>query len=440
MSLSVLEAAREAPGALALVLGSDRLTFAELAERARRRMGELTDSPRAPLPVLATADLSALVTVYACLELRRPLVPIHARLPAEERDRRAAEGAAFKPVGPPGGEPLAFVYSSGTQGRPRAVELSRRAFVAAAAASAERLGWRDDDRWLLALSFAHVGGLSILVRCLLARRPVVVATGEGFSPAGILELLGRERVSLCSLVPTQLDRLLDEGSGAPPPSLRLVLLGGAAASRSLLERARARGWPVATTYGLTESCAQVATQRPGGGESGVGTPLQGVEVRLVEGRIEIRSPASMTAYHPGGLLPPRTADGFLPTGDLGRWEPDGSLAVLGRGDDLIVTGGENVMPGEVEAALDGCPSVAAACVFGLADPLWGQLVAAAIVPRGGDRDAAALARALRERLAPFQRPRRIAWFDELPLGPTGKLDRRAAARLATGRLEPLAYD
>ncbi len=437
MSFSVLDAAREAPSALALVVGDHRLTYAALAERVRERMETLGRHGKT-VAFVAAPDLETFLTVYACLELRLPFAPIHARLPPEERGRRLEESAGFQPVG---GEAsaLAFLYTSGTGGKPQAIELSRSAFAAAAAASAERLGWQPHDRWLLALSLAHVGGLAIVVRCLLGRRPVVSTAHAGFEPGEVLALLSGERVTLCSLVPAQLERLLTLRDH-PPPALRAVLLGGAAARPDLLRRAQARGWPVFTTYGLTETCSQVATQGPGTSTRGVGEALEGVEVRIVEGRIQVRSPALMTAYHPGGRRPASTADGWFPTQDLGRLEPDGTLHVIGRSDDVIVTGGEKVIPGEVEAALEACAGVAAACAFGIDDPIWGQLVAAAIVPLGRPPAPSALTNEIRPRLATFQRPRRIAFLEALLLTPTGKVDRSAVRRAAMERLTPLSFD
>jgi o-succinylbenzoate---CoA ligase len=441
VTLSVLTAAREAPSSLALVLGKARLTFGELAARVQARTEELRGR-EAPLAFVATTELDAFVSIYACLELRLPFVPIHPKLPVAERTRRLAEGSAFRPVGREGEEAaLAFVYTSGSAGLARAVELSRRAFTVAAAASAERLGWRDDDRWLLALSVAHVGGLSILIRCLLARRPVVVATGASFAPHEILELLSRDDISLCSLVPAQLEGLLDAAPEAPPPGkLRVVLLGGAGARPALLERARGRGWPVLTTYGLTETCAQVATQRRGSHAGGVGEPLEGIAVRVVDGVVEVRSPALMTAFHPGGVAPALTGDGWFRTGDLGRIDGAGSLWIAGRSDELIVTGGEKVLPAEVEQALEGCAGVASACVFGVEDPVWGQLVAAAIVAGPPAPDVRRLAREVGAKLATYQRPRRLALLDALPLNAAGKIDRKAVAREAAGKLVPLLLD
>jgi len=334
-------------------------------------------------------------------------------------------------VPPAPADPLAILFTSGTTGRAKGAVLPAAAFAAAADASAQNLGWRDDDRWLLALTPAHVGGLSILVRCLRARRAVVVGP---VTP----ETIARHRATLVSLVPTQAQRLLDSG-WTPPPHLRALLLGGGPAAPAFLGAADDRCWPVLTTYGLTETCAQVTTQRPGTrnrGERGAGPPLPGVRVRIsAAGTIQVGGPTLMRGYLRGAA--PFTDDGWLDTGDLGRLDDEGNLHVLARRTDLIVSGGENVYPAEVEAALLEIPGVAGACVFGVADELWGQVVCAALVCDGPGPDDAELRAHLDARLAGFKRPRHIARLDALSVGGSGKLDRAATAARALRLLRPV---
>jgi O-succinylbenzoic acid--CoA ligase len=339
---------------------------------------------------------------------------------------------------------LAALATSGSQGVARVALLSRRAFIASALASAENLGWRDDDRWLLCLPMAHIGGLSVVTRCLLARRPVVlVADAPGQSSAQRLaRAIEHAAPSLISVVPTQIAGLLElEPAFQMPGHVRVMLTGGAAATSQLLVACAERGWPVLTSYGLTEACSQVATQEPGTvnrGELGVGRPLGGVSVRIEEGLIHVAGPTLLTAY----LGDPGSADvdyaaGFR-TGDLGRIDAQGYLHVLGRADDLIISGGENVSPGEVESVLEGCPGVLAACVFPVPDPRWGQVVAAAL--RTQSRDVARLLIDVQQRaeqhLAPYKRPRFYACVADFAQGRTGKLDRRATAQRLIGQLHP----
>ncbi|MGB5701643.1 MAG: AMP-binding protein, partial [Polyangiales bacterium] len=316
-------------------------------------------------------------------------------------------------------------------------KLSRRAFVASEAAHAANLGWLPQDRWLLGMPPAHVGGLSILTRSLIARRCVVLDPGP-FDPAKTIRRMEREAVTLLSVVPTMLARLLASGDPCwrPVPALRAVLVGGAAFPESLRKHAVSQGIPVLSTYGCTEACSQVATQTLAqAGLPGSGAPLPGVEVRIDEGEIQVRAETLMQGYL--GMQPadePWTDDGWLRTGDFGEFAPDGQLVVRGRLDDMIVTGGENVAPQEVEAWLQSVPGVVAACVFGVDDEDWGQRVAAAIVIDEALYDPSAIPVRMGVELASHKRPKDFTVLDALPLNRSGKVDRAKVRALAEPRL------
>jgi o-succinylbenzoate---CoA ligase len=439
-ALSIAAAATEAGDRAALVVGERTLSFAALAAMASAIDVE---AGATPAPLVASPEPAAIAALLAHVDRGRPVALVHPRVAADEQARQAAVARAHAvPEGT-----LAVVFTSGSTGAPRGIVLSRASFLAAAAASAAHLGWRDDDRWLLALPLAHVGGLAVLLRCLVARRPVVVAGDD--LPAALA------RSTLASLVPTQLDALLADPAWRPRLSLRAILLGGAAASPALLDRAAARGVPFLTTYGMTETWGQVATQPLAtAGRRAPLTPLQGVTIeagRDDAGRGEAgRGAAGRAAPAPIRVLSPTRAtgvlgepptSGWLATSDLGWLDDRGDLHVAGRADDVIITGGENVHPLEVEAHLAAVPGVAAACVFAVADERWGQLVAAAVVPAPHIEPGA-----LRERivagltpLGAHHRPRRLAILPALPLGPTGKVDRRATASAAAAHLVGVAY-
>lgn len=445
MSFSAWAAARRAPSQLALVHAGRCWTFAELAEWVGREAAYLRPHLGEGWVRLTAAPTPAFVVrLFALWELNATPVLLHPRWREEER-RRAAQQvpqavdldalppAPPAPAAPPsplaGKRPMAVLFTSGSSGQPKAVALSRRAFAAAAHASRRRLGWKRGDRWLLALPPAHVGGVSILTRCLAARRAVVLASSQ--DPGELLAFMVDQRVSLASLVPTQLARLLRSPRSDPPPSLRAVLLGGAPCPPALLNEGRARGWPLLPTYGLTEACSQVATVAPGEEPVGCGRPLEGVQVRVVGGQIQVRGPTLLDGYLQAGRLTPAVgAEGWFPTGDAGQLDEEGRLFVLGRRDEVIITGGEKVAPAEVEAALTSCPGVAEALVVGLPDEVWGEAVGALLVPSAGvvpagDDAFAGLAR----QLAPFKLPKRVRWIAQLPLTPAGKPDRAAARAL-----------
>ncbi len=406
--LSILAAAREAPDRPAIVDEQGTLTFAELAERA---MALTAPSPtRAWLAPRAVRDDVA--RILGMLERRVGFLLAHARWTAHERDAAIARVGA----GTAAAREQVLVFTSGSAGRPKVVRLSHEALVAAAAAHALALPWRDDDAWLLCLPLGHVGGLSVLTRSLYARRPVILAP-EPFDPDALAALAGSRRATLASLVPAMLAALSDR---PPPTSLRAVLLGGAAAAPSLVARARAAGWPVLPTYGASETAAQVCAQRLGDERpTGVGPPLPGLEVRVRGGVIEVRGPTLMLGY----LDDPSPLDeGWLRTGDLGRIDAEGHLHVLGRADEVLITGGENVDPREVEDALLAHPRITEAIVLGVPDPRWGQRVVALIAGASAPGEDE-VHEHLRGRLAPYKRPRTVAFVRELPRLPSGKVDR-----------------
>ena len=373
------------------------------------------------------------------------LVPIG---PGEDEGRVRAD-LARRITRVPARTDLILRTSGSTTGTGRLIAMSAAALMASARATHARLG--GPGTWLLALLAHHVAGLQILTRSLEAgTEPVVVDTSAGFSPTALAEALSSARPSTgaaasrlyVSLVPTQLVRVLqDPQARRALAGADAVLLGGAAADPALLTRARGAGVTVVTTYGMSET---------GGGCVYNGRPLEGVEVTIHApdaegaGRVLISGPVLAEDY----LQPPgcRSDDdgGFhrsgtrrvLATSDRGRLHPDGRLEVLGRLDDVIITGGIKVEPRHVEEALTGIDGVAEACVVGLPDEQWGSRVVAAVVlepvgqPGRSKRwDDAALREAVRARLDGAHAPKRVVVLETLPLRPSGKVDRREVARL-----------
>jgi len=412
--LSITGAAREAPDRVAIETASRSLTFAACA-------AAIEAGPTPPAAIVATPSIETVLAIYAALAARRPIALVHHRLGPEEAERqRGAIERAELPA-----DAAVILFTSGSTGAARGVVLSRAALAAAANASALHLGWRDGDRWLLALSLAHAGGLSIVIRCLAARRPIVLCDRD-FERDLIARLL--ERCTLASLVPTQLAALLDDPAWRPSARLRAVLLGGAAAPPALLERAADRGVPFLTTYGMTESFGQLATAPLGraGDPRAPLVPLDGVTLdagsTLAPAPIVARAPMLATCYLDGTPIAPA-----FTTADLGHLT-GGTLHVAGRSDDVIITGGENVHPSAIEAVLAATPGVLAACAFGVHDERWGQVVAAALVVDAAFDPRTAAAR-WHAALPAHARPRRLALCAALPMLPSGKVDRRTAATL-----------
>lgn len=364
-------------------------------------------------------------------------------LDAGRLGRESAEPSApAAPAPQPAGSLHSLLFTSGTTGRPHAVPLTHGNHLASAAASAFNLGVRPGDDWLCPLPLAHVGGLAVLLRSVLYGTSVTLV--DGFDPLDLAARLRSGAVTHASLVPTLLRRLLEAAPGDAPlgsARLRAVLLGGGPVDPAVVERALARGLPLLGTYGMTETASQVATVPPeaaGARPGSAGLPLPGAELVI---RTEAGEPVptgETGEIHVRGAMVSREAvrssggtDGWLATGDLGRLDPDGFLWVEGRREGVVVTGGENVSAREVEAVLREHPQVADCAVAGLPDPEWGQVVAAAIVPRDPQAPPApdALAEHCRARLAPFKVPKRWRIVPELPRTPLGKVATEELRRL-----------
>jgi O-succinylbenzoic acid--CoA ligase len=397
-----------------------------------------------PRPAAATA-------VVAAWEAGEAVLPLDPDAPAPElagalaaaRPTHLLDGDGRSRLR--GGEPVepgiaAVVATSGTNGPPKAVELGADAISCSALAVSAALEAGPGDRWLCCLPVHGVAGLAVLARAWRTGLPVEVH--QRFDPAAVGAAAGR--ATLVSLVPTMLRRLL--AAGVEVARFRRVLLGGGPIPADLIEEAAGLGVGLVRTYGLTETFGGVvhdghpldgveleiggsgglqptSPEHRGSGGSRPGPP----EHREPDGEILVRGPMLFRRYRGD---PERTAaalrDGWLRTGDLGRLDPDGHLVVLGRRDELVISGGINVHPAEVEAVLATHPAVAEAAVAGRPDQEWGQRVAAFVVPRdpAAPPTLAELRAFALERLAPAKAPRELVLVPALPRGPSGKLLRR----------------
>lgn len=344
------------------------------------------------------------------------------------------EGPAQLP-GPHAADPHTVMPTSGTSGAPKAAAFQLGSHLAHARAAADRLSLTGEERWLAALAPAHIGGLALWIRA-ASLGATVVAT-QGFEAAQVSQLVDEGHVTHASLVPAMLAQLLDACDQEPPPdTFELALIGGAACPASLRERALEAGWPIALTYGLTEAASQVTTAPPSlvrDKPGTVGPPLDGVEITLGEAdEVHVRGPTLMDGYL-GEAERPIDEEGWLATGDAGRIDEDGHLWITGRLSERIVSGGLTIDPVEVEDVLREHPGVDDACVVGLPDETWGEIVTAAIVPReAGTLDAKTLRGFLEGNLASGKRPRAWAFLDALPRNANGKVDRDAVRKTVSG--------
>ena len=314
-------------------------------------------------------------------------------------------------------EPL-VVETSGSTGSPKRVVLSRRAVLASVEATARRLG--GEGRWLLALPASYVAGAQVITRSLVAGRAPVLLDDHGSvsAAAGVADL------DFVSLVPTQLRRMLDdEAETAALRSLRRVLLGGGPIEPGLRERAAASGVAVVTTYGSAETA---------GGCVYDGVGLDGVALKVdAEGRLLVTGPMLFDGYDGDPALTADVlVDGWFRTSDAARIDEDGRLQVLGRLDDVVVTGGVNVPGPAVARRLREHPSVAAAEVLGVPDPEWGNRLVAFVVPAAGVPSLDQLRDFVAEAHPRAWGPRQLVVLKAVPLLANGKPDRVRLRALA----------
>jgi o-succinylbenzoate---CoA ligase len=414
-------AAGRHPDRVAVETAEESVVYRELLLRAVRAAGALHVrgvTRGRPVGIVLEPGLPFVEALHGCLLLGAPAVPVDPRLSERERAAvlrdvdetvsrplRGETGVFQLPEPPPQEATALIVHTSGTTGRPKPVEITYGNVRANARALAQAMGLGDDERWLCPLPLSHVGGLMVVLRSALMATTAVLGPAERVSGGGI---------TTASLVPTQLQRLLDAGA-RPGPDLRRILLGGGAMSRALLARARSAGFKVCPSYGLTQACSTVTVGEPGDVET-AGRALPGVGVAITDDGEIIVSGATVNTL------------GSLRTGDLGRLDERGRLIVTGRKGDVIITGGENVSPGEVEAALTEHPDVVEAAVFSRPHPLWGEAITAMVVARpGAQLDQGALRAHCLARLAGFKVPKAFELVSELPRTASGKV-RRADLR------------
>lgn len=472
--------ASDCPDQAAIVCDGISLTHAALEQRvvaAASRLIDLGVEPGDRIAVGAANSIEWVTLVHAVNRAGATLVPLNTRLTSHEvaerlalfeprvvlgDDEFGAKRANTIPIQALAGsgslehgiaettDPSAIstiVSTSGTSGQPKGVCLTLANHLAAAAASHENLHCGPGDHWLINLPLYHVGGLSIVYRAALCGFTMVIHSD--FSPVRTLEAIRSESIAHLSLVETTLGRILELNGNRPfPDSVRAVLVGGGPVDDGLLRRARDLGLPVLPTYGLTEAGSQVATMRPSQPEAefGIGVPpLPTCEIEIrdpagravaaeTEGEIWIRGPMVTAGYWTsGGEIIPATIDGWLPTGDNGLMSLEGLLSVRGRKDAMIISGGENIYPAEIERALTRLPGIRRAAVLGISDPEWGQVPVALVeIDDGATETPAQWAKMLRSHLAGFKIPRRIIPVPALLVTSLGKIERSSLPNIYRG--------
>lgn len=493
------------PDKQSLIFGADRWTFQQLDQittQTAHRLGELGIASGDCVALMLRNTPEFVVLVHAISRLGAILVPINTRLSPDEISWQLADvgarlltfDASYAPSAqqaasslpdlmtlpmeelfqvPSATVPLqenfdlsavqTILYTSGTTGQPKGATLTYGNHWWSTVASALNLGLYESDRWLICLPLFHVGGLSILYKSVIYGIPAILH--DSFDPVAVNREIDTGNATIVSAVSIMLQRMLDaraisssetETVYRPYQStLRCILLGGGPAPQKLLESCAKYDLPVVQTYGLTEAASQVATLSPQDALRKLGSagkPLMPTELRIVlddrtalngeEGEIVVRGPTVTPGYV---NRPDATAralrDGWLYTGDWGYLDQEGYLFVLDRRDDLIISGGENVYPAEIESVLMSHPAVEDAGVIGMADEQWGQIPVAAIKTRP-DRplNEKQLQTYCQKRLAKYKVPVHIWFLDALPRNANGKLSRKILAEQLVSYMDAVEED
>ena len=425
------------PDRTALLADGSEVTYAELEAESTwvaRRLAAHGVRRGSTVALTMRPSRELVVLVHALMKAGATLLPLSPRLSEAERAEVVAAEEPIVDLDDPGeltqteadlpllgehdmDDVVCRVLTSGSTGVPRPVGLTYGNFLWSAVGSAFNIGVQPDDRWLCCVPLSHVSGLSIAMRSVVYGTTMVLH--DGFDADRVAASLEEDGIGVVSLVTTMLTRLLEAGADLSGP--RAILVGGGPVPEEPLEEAIGRGATVVQTYGLTETCSQVTTLAPADARRKLGSagrPLLTTHLRIQDGEILVQGPT---------VAPGRAdADGWLHTGDLGRIDEEGFLYVEDRIDDMIVTGGENVVPAEVEKVLLRHPEVADAAVIGREDPEWQQAVTAVVVlESGSEATPDELRRHCADALAGFKVPKRVELAAALPRTPSGKLMRRA---------------
>jgi fatty-acyl-CoA synthase len=478
----VARSARRAPDAPALAFEQDRRTFGELEERSERLAAALGARGVEPGDHVAMLQYNGIEFVEAFLAIQKLgacAVPVNFRLTREEVDYVLADCGATLAIADPElapragavetivvgpdyeevlatapaergahevmGDDLAFLmYTSGTTGRPKGAMLSHQNLVVNTTNWLYEVGARPDDVWLSGLPLFHIGGLNGILPFLHLGALAVIEPSGGFDPAQSIARLARDHVSMCFFVPTQWQEICAHPAVATVDRerLRKAMWGASQAPLPTLELLAATfpSVEIVNAFGQTEMSSNTCFLR---GEDAirkmgsVGRPALGVEARIVDesgedvprgeiGEIVYRGPTVMQGYHG---KPEATAEafagGWFHSGDLVREDEEGFIYVVDRLKDMLISGGENVYPAEVERALIEHPAVAEVAVVGVPHPRWVETPLAVVVPApDAEVSEEELIEHCRERLAGYKKPSAVVFVDILPRNAAGKVLKR----------------
>ncbi|MGP4109224.1 o-succinylbenzoate--CoA ligase [Virgibacillus sp. L01] len=438
------------------------LTFLELKEKSQhfaQKLAQLDIKQESHIAILSNNNVDMVIAIHALSYLGAVAVMLNTRLTEEELAYQVSDAEVshvlaqshdtnfsvpvytFSEVKTLQEKTVALrteinlddrftiIYTSGTTGFPKGVVHTYGNHWWSAIGSMLNLGLNNNDKWLNALPIFHVGGLSIFVKSVIYGMPVYLV--EKYDKRSVHDAIKSKGVTIVSVVTLMLRELVEQlGDNLFPDAFRCVLLGGGPAPKSLLEQAKLRNIPVFQSYGMTETSSQIVTLSPKDALNKIGSsgkPLFPAQLKIDAadksiGEIHVKGPMVTNGYFRNEAATEKAlTDGWLATGDLGYLDDDGFLYVVDRRKDLIISGGENIYPTEIESVLSEIDTVREAAVVGMSDDKWGQVPIAFVVSVDNSVSAEVILEYASQKLAKYKLPKEIHFIDQLPRNASNKI-------------------
>ncbi|WP_020007438.1 o-succinylbenzoate--CoA ligase [Salinicoccus albus] len=438
------------PKKQAVIFEENSVTFSELHDQSLALAQKLTSLERGRVGLYADNHLNSVILIHACIQAGIECVMINLRLTGDEIDRQLNDVGvdtvlttadfisdkyrvytfedmeqleSWEIINDTIGEDtLSIMFTSGTTGRAKAVRQSYNNHYESALGCEKRFSYNENSIWMNVNPVYHISGFSILMRSVI--RGCTMVLNRKFDPEAVWNKINQYEVTHTSMVPVMLERMMKYDMDH---KLEGILLGGAGVTMDILERALDWGLPVYNSFGMTETCSQIVSIGPRdpkilGGT--VGRPLDNISLKIdhhQDGELLVKGPAVTEGYVNAEL---EKEDGFFRTGDIGYIDDDGYLYILDRRNDLIISGGENIYPKEIEDAVKSLDGISQAVVIKKKDKNWGEVPVLLFEPEeGANVDSGKIKSHLENRLARYKLPKETHETEKVFMTSTGKVSR-----------------